>query len=468
LRYLLGKILLPNNTSNNVARAMKLIKWLNDFTQFRFDLENDEARAEHITRVILFLMGFTLLIFSAIVLFVILSDPEPISWYGIIMLAILNIPIYTAWILVRFGRWKLARNLLVFLFLALGFFGVYAYNIGTTFLLFFVLAVILSGYYYSRLIQLIILIISIAGTFSISWITVHDWELTLTAGITFSGLLIGIWLLQLMGNNLLEKSLDYQKQLTNQLRDEVKERKAAEKSIAEMNSSLEKRVANRTRQLINANQELYQVTYSIAHDLRAPIRAIIGFDEIVATEHAAKLDPEIIGYLEKSIKAGRKIDSMLEDLLYLLSLRNVEINQSSVNLGAEADRIFNELEHHEISLTIHDTPPAQADLTLVAELLTQLITNAITFSGEGSSKQIEFGSLRDHQKTIYYLKDNGIGISMNYADQIFYPFVNLADSDISKGNGIGLTISRRIVELHQGNIWVESKIGEGSTFFFTL
>ncbi|MEN8241869.1 MAG: ATP-binding protein [Chloroflexota bacterium] len=447
---------------------MKLPKFVYDLTQIRFDLENDEARAEHITRVILFLMGFTLLIFSPIVLFVILSDPEQIAWYGIIMLAILNIPVYAAWILVRFGRWKLAGTLLNFLFLALGFFGVYAYNIGTTFLLFFILAVILSGYYYSRLTQLIIIIISIVGTFSISWITVHDWELTLTAGITFSGLLIGIWLLLLMGNNLLEKSLDYHKQLTNQLRIEVFERKTAELSIAENNISLEKRVANRTRQLITANQELYQVAYSIAHDLRAPIRAIIGFNEIIATEYAAKLDPEITGYLEKSIKAGRKTDSMLEELLYLLSLRNVELNRSNIDLGAEAIRVFNELEHQEISLTIHETPPAEADLSLVTELLTQLISNAITYSGNGNSKQIEFGSLRDHKKAIYFLSDNGIGINMNYADKIFDPFVNLAEPDKSEGNGIGLTIARRIIELHQGNIWVESKKGEGSTFFFTL
>ena len=119
-------------------------------------------------------------------------------------------------------------------------------------------------------------------------------------------------------------------------------------------------------------------------------------------------------------------------------------------------------------MIVHKTPSAKADLVLATELLTQLISNAIKFSRECKDQQIEFGSLAEHQKTVYYLKDNGIGISMDYANQIFDPFISLDTSNNAQGNAIVLTITRQVVDLHQGNIWVESLELEGTTFFFTL
>jgi signal transduction histidine kinase len=447
---------------------MNFLTWLINFIQIDFTLENENTHPEHITKVILLLMGATLLIFSPIVMFVILSDSGDIAWDGLAILAFIDLPVLLAWLLVRKGRWKVARHIPVMIFLALGFFGIYTFNFGTTFLLFFVLSTILSGYYYSQRTQLVILFVIMGGAAACSWISTGDLDLTLTAGITFAGLLIGVWLLQVMGNNLLQKSLRYQKELTAQLREEVKERKASEIKTAELNSSLEKRVAERTEQLINANQELYQVTYSIAHDLRAPVRAIIGLNEIVVKEHTAELDAEILKYLDKSIQAGSKIDRMLEELLYLLGLRDVEIEKTTIDLSALAERIFDRSNLQGTSVNILETPTAEGDFSLVSELLNQLISNAIKFSGEGSGKQIEFGALADYKNTIYYLKDNGIGISMNYTDQIFEPFISLHNQDEFQGTGIGLTIARRIVDLHHGNIWVESEQGEGSTFFFSL
>ena len=451
---------------------MKPHRWLNYLNQISVDLENDDARLEHITRVILTLMGVTIFIFTPIVLIVLFSGPGPFDWYGLVILATLCLPVIAAWLLVHFGFWKLARHIPILIFLALGFFGVYEFNFGTTFLLFFVLTVLLAGIYYPKSLQLAILFLIITGSIGLSWIDAKDWDLTLTGGIPFSGLLIGIWLLQQLSNNLLHRSMQHQKQLTAKLQKEVDERKTAEQKMAEVNLTLEQRVRERTAQLEAANQELQTVSYTIAHDLRAPIRAIIGLNEMVIQEHSAALDQEILDHLEKTSSASSRMDSLIEGLLSLLSLGDTELSITVLDLSAMAEGIFSglieDLDSSTISFTAHPTPQAKGDPVLTIELLAQLISNAIKFAKPETPLQIEFGAIDSPEKPVYYLKDNGVGIHMDYAAHIFDPFISLNQPELFPGNGIGLTIARRIVRLHQGEIWVESEESQGSTFFFSL
>jgi light-regulated signal transduction histidine kinase (bacteriophytochrome) len=360
----------------------------------------------------------------------------------------------------------------VLLFISLGFLGIHTYNIGTSFLLFFVLAVMLAGIYYSKRDQLIILFVIIVGTLLVSWFLIKDLELTLTGGITFSGLMIGVWLLQLLSSNLLHRSLQHQKELTTKLRIEINERLNAEQKMAENNLDLEKRVRQRTAQLQAANEELQAVGYSIAHDLRAPIRAIIGLNQLVLSEHADLINQEIRDYLERTNEASSRMDSMLEGLLSLLNLGNIKPTLSQLDLSAMAEEIFSNLAQEvrtpDISFKVHPTPPTFGDPELIIELLAQLITNAINFSKQGAPVEIEFGAVGTPDQPVYFLKDNGIGIDMEYALRVFEPFTSLNQTDQYSGNGIGLTIARRIIDLHKGKIWVESEESVGSTFFFTF
>ena len=451
---------------------MKPSSWLNRLAQIDFDLENDDAREEHITRVIVLLIGGTILGFTPTVLFILLSDREPFDWYGLGILAALIAPAAAAWILIQTGFWKIARHIPVIIFLALGFLGVYIYNIGTTFTLFFVLAFLLAGMYYSKRFQLVILTTVLLLTIIISWVTTQDFELTLTGGITFTGLMIGVWLLQLLGNNLLRKSLQHQKDLTNQLRIEVEERINAEKKMAETNQSLEKRVEERTAQLQSANQELRSIGYSIAHDLRAPIRAIIGLNEMVVSDHSHAINPEVQGYLEKAIAASNRMNTMLDGLLNLLNLNQVEIQTSDTDLSKMADEIFRQLvEENQIpkaAMQVRPTPPARADAGLMKQALSQLIVNSITYSKPDSPLFLEFGSQNSGKKPVYFLKDNGIGFDMAYADRVFAPFTSLDPNEEFSGRGIGLTIAKRIINLHGGTIWAESQKSQGATFYFSL
>jgi signal transduction histidine kinase len=451
---------------------MKPKTWLNKLTQAGFDIENDEAREEHITRVILLMISGTVLCFTPIVLLILFTDPGPFDWVSTGYLALLVIPVFFAWVLIHRGFWKIARHIPILIFLTIGFLGVYNNTLATTFILFFVLVTILSGIYYSRRTQLIILIAIIIGTIGISWITTKNFDLTLTGGIPFMGLLIGVWLLQLFSNNLLNSSLQHQKKLTSRMRVEVEERLKAEEKLVEANLSLEKRVRERTSQLEAANQELQSLGYSIAHDLRAPIRAVIGLNEMILTEHRESVNDEILSYLEKTIAASARMDLMLDGLLNLLSLTEVELSTSDVDLGEITENIFNdlvaELNISNAAILVQQTPKAQADPALMIELMTQLITNAIRFSKPGIPLQLEFGVNGSDENPVYYLKDNGIGINMEYSEKVFDPFISLNVNEDIPGDGIGLTIARRIIKLHQGKIWVESEETQGATFYFTV
>ncbi|MEJ2756891.1 MAG: PAS domain S-box protein [Anaerolineales bacterium] len=253
---------------------------------------------------------------------------------------------------------------------------------------------------------------------------------------------------------------------------DISERKQAERLLQNMNIELEERVKVRTQQLEKKTVELESFSYSVSHDLRAPLRAINGLSQILLEEYAQNWENAPKELLKNIITASQKMDQQIDGLLTLSRLGQKHLNFTKTDIGKLADRVFHELADQitdrKITFRVNDTHDVYADHQLLEIALTNLISNAIKFTQPRQHARIDFGAIQQDGDTVYYLEDNGIGFDQKYADKLFTPFQRLESSEEFEGTGIGLTIVKRIVERHQGDIWVKSAKGEGTTFFFTL
>jgi signal transduction histidine kinase len=260
-----------------------------------------------------------------------------------------------------------------------------------------------------------------------------------------------------------ENSLERAKYSEGQLRIALEE-------VRKTRDRLELHVEERTSDLQQANQELEAFAYSVSHDLRAPLRGISGFSRILVDEFADQLDQEGIGYLERIMVSGSRMNDLIDDMLLLSQVGRSGLTPKEINICDIAQQVFNKLyggdQVGNVLFKTNECPPAKADPNLSEILLTNLISNSIKFTKDKSEAEIEFGHLDNDGHTVYYLRDNGVGFDMNYADKIFMPFQRLHGQDQYEGTGIGLAIVHRIVSRHNGEIWVESELGKGTTVFF--
>lgn len=268
-----------------------------------------------------------------------------------------------------------------------------------------------------------------------------------------------------------------QKLFTVILRD-ITERLKAEAAIKQLNAELEERVRLRTRELETTNRELEAFCYSVSHDLRAPLRSVDGFSQAIVEDYAAKLDEEAKAMLER-VRAGcRHMGRLIDDLLNLSRLSRAQMLQVPVDLTALAEEIVHDLRHaqpeRQVDVQIARDLQATGDPGLIRALLTNLLSNAWKFTGQAPAPRIEFGKMdaADHVKTgtaaVFYVRDNGAGFDMKYADKLFAPFQRLHSAAEFPGSGIGLAIVQRVVQRHGGAVCVEAAPGAGATFFFTL
>ncbi|HKB45245.1 MAG TPA: ATP-binding protein, partial [Chitinophagaceae bacterium] len=236
--------------------------------------------------------------------------------------------------------------------------------------------------------------------------------------------------------------------------------------------SLEKKVIERTSQLEAVNKELEAFTYSVSHDLRAPLRIIDGYTEILVSDYQKKLDEEakrMFGIITGNV---RKMGQLIDDLLNLSQTGRKELLLYPANMNKLVQSVIDE----QLSLNgekpadikIEILLPAECDSRLLQQVWSNLISNAVKYSGKQEHPVIHINSFRQGGEIVYQIKDNGVGFDMKYAGQLFGVFQRLHKATEFEGTGVGLALVKRIVAKHNGRVWAESEPGKGATFFFSL
>jgi PAS domain S-box-containing protein len=252
---------------------------------------------------------------------------------------------------------------------------------------------------------------------------------------------------------------------------EVTRYHSAENEIRRMNTDLERRVQERTAQLEASNRELEAFCYSISHDLRAPLRAIRGFTEVLLEQHAPQLDARGQDFLRRVSAASSQMDKLVDDLLRLSRISRSELQRQQINLSALAEEVVSELKREEpqreIETVIAPGLQAPGDERLVRVVLDNLLRNAWKFTGKKARARIEFGRI-EAPEPAFFVRDNGVGFDMAYAGRLFGVFQRLHSVTDYPGSGIGLAIVQRVINRHGGRVWAESSENSGATFYFTL
>lgn len=237
-------------------------------------------------------------------------------------------------------------------------------------------------------------------------------------------------------------------------------------------SELEQRVADRTAELALANRELESFSYAVSHDLRAPLRTIEGFSQVLLNEQADDLDVAGKDYLARIVSATGRMKELIEALLRLSRIIRAPLARQTVNLsrlvGEVADTMQSDGADLSVNIEVQPDVIVSCDAQLMRVALTNLMENARKFSARSETPTIRFGSSREGGGTRYFIQDNGVGFDMEFADQLFQPFQRIHRGDDFEGLGIGLATVQRIIHRHGGRVWAEGQTGQGAIFSFTL
>jgi light-regulated signal transduction histidine kinase (bacteriophytochrome) len=243
------------------------------------------------------------------------------------------------------------------------------------------------------------------------------------------------------------------------------ERKNIEEELIRLNVELEERVQERT-------EDLEAFTYTVSHDLRAPLRAIIGFSGILLEEYAGSLDAEGRRLLDVVIGNTKRMGQLIDDLLSFSRVGRSELNRCPVDMTAMVrsvcEEVLTEEARDKIRCRVETLPEAEGDYSLLRQVWVNLLSNAVKFTLPKDTGIIEVGALPGHNEIVYYVKDTGVGFESQYIHKLFSIFQRLHSSAEFEGTGVGLAIVQRIVERHGGRVWAEGEEGEGAAFYFSL
>jgi len=242
--------------------------------------------------------------------------------------------------------------------------------------------------------------------------------------------------------------------------------------VTNARKGLEQKVELRTAELEKANKELESFSYSVSHDLRAPLRAISGFAMLLKEEYGSSLDTEANRFMDKIINNAKTMGQLIDDLISFSRIQRRVIKQQHIDMGKLAQVCITELteqvdiKHFEIK--INSLVPCQGDENLIKQVWMNLIGNALKYSSKQANPRIEISCQENGSFYIYSVRDNGVGFDMQYADKLFGVFQRLHSRDDFEGTGIGLALAKRIIDQHNGEIRAESALGEGACFYFSL
>jgi signal transduction histidine kinase len=253
----------------------------------------------------------------------------------------------------------------------------------------------------------------------------------------------------------------------------ILEKKLAEEQLLSMNTQLEERVRQRTRELETSNRELEAFSYTVSHDLRSPLRAINGYSNILLEDYYKDLPAPAQSLLRKIIASAAEMSALIDGLLSFSRTGRAEIRRQVIDtnlLVAEAWEIVlaESLQDGQIKFQCANLPPCKADPILLRQVFINLLSNAVKYSRNSQPAFIQVDWHEEDNKVVYAIRDNGVGFDMAYANKLFGVFQRLHHADEFEGTGIGLATSKRIITRHGGKIWAESELGKGSTFYFTL